>query len=126
EALWARSVRAFSRDSFFESPPHQPILGKRMAAFLCPADPLSQTPWRYSEFTVGFTDYLGVEGTDFKHQDGVLYLDSHVRTSDIRDGTSNTLAVGERPPSNDHNLGWWYAGWGQRKTGSADMVLGVR
>jgi prepilin-type processing-associated H-X9-DG protein len=37
-----------------------------------------------------------------------------------------TLAVGERPPSAELDFGWWYAGWGQAKDGSADMVLGVR
>jgi prepilin-type processing-associated H-X9-DG protein len=34
--------------------------------------------------------------------------------------------VGERPPSADDHYGWWYAGWGQKQTGSAEMVLGVR
>jgi hypothetical protein len=34
--------------------------------------------------------------------------------------------VGERPPSADGALGWWYAGEGQGGSGSADMVLGVR
>jgi prepilin-type processing-associated H-X9-DG protein len=46
--------------------------------------------------------------------------------TDISDGTSNTLMVGERPPSPDEAAGWWYAGWGQGKEGSADMVLGVQ
>ena len=32
----------------------------------------------------------------------------------------------ERPPSADFQFGWWYAGTGQRFTGSADVVLGVR
>jgi len=59
-------------------------------------------------------------------KDGVLFLDSSVRLSDIRDGTSNTLMVGERPPSPDFILGWWYAGWGMDQTGSGDAVLGVR
>jgi prepilin-type processing-associated H-X9-DG protein len=35
------------------------------------------------------------------------------------------LIVGERPPSADGLLGWWYAGWGQSKDGSAEMVLGA-
>ena len=48
------------------------------------------------------------------------------RMSSITDGTSHTLLVGERPPSADLQFGWWYAGIGQRFTGSADHVLGVR
>src|SRR5206468_10908697 len=36
------------------------------------------------------------------------------------------LLVGERPPSPDFQFGWWYAGVGQRLTGSADIVLGAR
>ena len=44
----------------------------------------------------------------------------------IADGTSNTLMLGERPPSADFQFGWWYTGVGQRGTGSADLILGVR
>ncbi len=48
-----------------------------------------------------------------------------MRLGDITDGTSHTLMAGERPPSSDNSLGWWYAGTGQSQDGSADMVLGV-
>src|SRR5207244_2898670 len=68
----------------------------------------------------------GVEGTNQTTKDGVLFLDSRVRLEDVKDGTSHTLMVGERPPSADLVFGWWYAGWGQSKDGSGDMVLGVR
>lgn len=41
-------------------------------------------------------------------------------------GTSNTLMLGERPPSSDLQFGWWYVGVGQQLTGSADLILVVR
>jgi prepilin-type processing-associated H-X9-DG protein len=75
---------------------------------------------------VAFTIYLGVEGISQFTQDGMLFLDSTVRLTDALDGLSNTLLVGERPPSTDEVWGWWYAGEGQGKDGSGDMVLGVR
>jgi prepilin-type processing-associated H-X9-DG protein len=53
-------------------------------------------------------------------------VNSRVRYADILDGLSNTLMVGERPPSADLWEGWWYAGWGCDGEGRADMVLGVR
>jgi prepilin-type processing-associated H-X9-DG protein len=65
-------------------------------------------------------------GTSFPLSDGVLFIDSRVRIADITDGTSNTIIVGERPPSADFWYGWWYAGYGQQGTGSGDMLLGAR
>jgi hypothetical protein len=55
----------------------------------------------------------------------MLYLDSKVRFGDVADGLGQTLLAGERPPSANLMLGWWYGGWGQSKDGSAEMVLGV-
>jgi prepilin-type processing-associated H-X9-DG protein len=73
-----------------------------------------------------FTSYLGVSGLDYSTRDGVLFQDSEVRFAEILDGTSNTLMLGERPPSTDLQFGWWYAGIGQLWTGSGDLILGVR
>jgi prepilin-type processing-associated H-X9-DG protein len=73
---------------------------------------------------VAFTDYLGVAGRNQSDHDGILFDASNIRLADILDGTSNTLMVGERPPSSDLFFGWWYAGVGQNQDGSADMLLG--
>src|SRR5262249_12279445 len=49
-----------------------------------------------------------------------------VRMADVTDGLTNTIMVGERPPSTDLEFGWWFAGWGQAGEGSCDVVLGTR
>jgi prepilin-type N-terminal cleavage/methylation domain-containing protein/prepilin-type processing-associated H-X9-DG protein len=75
---------------------------------------------------VAFTTYLGVNGQDFTTRDGIFYLDSKTRTAEIRDGLSNTILIGERPPSTDQWFGWWYAGYGQLGTSSLDSLMGAR
>ena len=56
-----------------------------------------------------------------------LYINSSVNLVKILDGTSNTVMVGERPPSNDLYYGWMWAGSGDSPYfGTTDVVLGVR
>jgi prepilin-type processing-associated H-X9-DG protein len=124
EALWDEALYAFGQNKFFESLPHRGILSRVLPVFTCPSDGRTSEPVNFGAFSVGLTSYQGVEGTNQLRHDGVLFLDSRVRFADIRDGTSNTLMVGERPPNPRMNLGWWYAGWGQEKDGSCDSVLG--
>jgi prepilin-type N-terminal cleavage/methylation domain-containing protein/prepilin-type processing-associated H-X9-DG protein len=111
----------------FFNPPHTG-LSTVVPVFLCPSDGRVVTP-QVSERTktlAAFTSYLGVSGKDYASKDGVLFQDAHVALLEIADGTGNTLLLGERPPSTDFQFGWWYAGIGQRRTGSADLILGVR
>lgn len=127
--LWDLEKAAYAIDRDFLSPPHYEYRAQVLKVFACPADGRSTRPGQPTPnpaFLFGFTFYLGVEGTNYLTMDGVLYLDSRTRVTDITDGTSNTLLVGERPPSPDQQFGWWYAGWGQAQSGSMDMVLGVR
>lgn len=126
DELWSRTMQAFAQDrDFLHNPPHTG-LATVVRAFTCPADPRTLQPGGRKSRPRAFTSFLGVEGTDQTSRDGVLFMDSNVRLGDVTDGTSTTLMVGERPPSADLVLGWWYAGWGQSRDGSADMVLGVR
>jgi prepilin-type processing-associated H-X9-DG protein len=102
----------------------------------CPADPRGELVCLDaandgSNKRVALTDYLGVVGRnqykESQGQDGILYVNAAVSINSISDGTSNTLIVGERPPSNNLLYGWMWAGVGDMpKFGSADVVLGVR
>lgn len=95
--------------------------------YQCPSDPdAGQPQWTHEFRLVALTSYLGVNGTDWEREDGVLFLNSALRLAEIPDGQSNTLLIGERPHSPDFWYGWWYAGHGQLGTGSGDMLLGVR
>ncbi|MEO2088475.1 MAG: DUF1559 domain-containing protein, partial [Gemmataceae bacterium] len=125
QALWDQSLVAFGKSKFFLLPVHAQILGHTVKLFVCPSDSRVLSPVDRAPFRLAFTSYLGSEGTNQTTRDGLFFLDSRVRLAEITDGTSHTVAAGERPPSTDLIFGWWYAGWGQAKDGSADSVLGA-
>jgi prepilin-type N-terminal cleavage/methylation domain-containing protein/prepilin-type processing-associated H-X9-DG protein len=124
DSIWTEAVHEYSRDPFFLATPPHKGLERIIPLYLCPSENRKLQNYALL-FQAGFTCYLGVSGTNQDKQDGVMFLDSRVRLTDIKDGTSNTVMVGERPPSAFGDMGWWYAGWGQAKNGSCDSVLGV-
>lgn len=125
--LWQITEDAYQQSSSpFKNPPHVG-LATAIRIYSCPADGRAEQRGMapIDKFLVAFTNYLGVSGKDLTTLDGILFRDSHVRMADITDGMSQTLLAGERPPSANLQFGWWYAGVGQKFTGSCDVVLGV-
>jgi prepilin-type processing-associated H-X9-DG protein len=109
----------------FNSPPHIGLM-TTIQTFGCPADTRVLHPQQTtSGKTVAFSSYLGVSGVSTPGRDGVLFPDSRITFSDIGDGLSQTLLIGERPPSADLQFGWWYAGLGQTRDGSCDQIMGI-
>lgn len=119
--------------------PANPALGTQVKTLICPADARElliisgSQAGIYPSSNVAFTGYLGVAGLqgDEAYEgegpaQGILYWGSAVSFADITDGSSNTLMVGERPPSADLHYGWWFAGAGYNGSGDGDVVLGAR
>jgi prepilin-type N-terminal cleavage/methylation domain-containing protein/prepilin-type processing-associated H-X9-DG protein len=127
--------------AFWLGPPQaNPALGTFVQTWTCPADSrqllVATVPDGYGHtLNVAFTAMLGNAGSGIgtpgpngadNTDDGVLYWQSKIRLTDITDGTSNTLFLGERPPSQDLNYGWWFAGAGWDGNGVGDVFMLAR
>ncbi len=132
QPLWDQTTVDFRRvpDPYSRNPAHA-ARSVVLAVVGCPSDWRVRTAWDLAlpsapSDRVALTSYLGNLGTNRSRPDGVLYRNSRVRIEHIADGASNTLLVGERPPTPELLYGWWYAGDGLGGTGAIDVVLGVR
>jgi prepilin-type processing-associated H-X9-DG protein/prepilin-type N-terminal cleavage/methylation domain-containing protein len=125
--VWNTAVAAYQASP--TSPPYtvQHIgIQTPMKLFSCPLDErLGRAHLTYLRLFVAGTSYLGVNGTNYLLDDGLYYYASSIRLTDITDGTSTTLAIGERPPSPDYWYGWWYTSPVAGQQG-AFTVMGVR
>jgi prepilin-type N-terminal cleavage/methylation domain-containing protein/prepilin-type processing-associated H-X9-DG protein len=94
--------------------------GKPVFSFECPSDPRSTKLGSGSttggNVTAGLTWYLGVTGSEWRFPSSLVNSANWgifqpnqlgVRLTSIKDGSSNTLMVGERPPAPDLSWGWW-------------------
>ncbi len=104
-----------------------------IAAHTCPSDGQESIDPCPVEENWRTTNYVGVMGAGRNNNvvspggakcgeyytDGVFYLDSRTRIADISDGTSNTMAIGERT----YNLRSWTKGATDYGTPSSHMCV---
>jgi prepilin-type processing-associated H-X9-DG protein len=121
--LWVNTQTAFAKDPRFSGPAHTGNRTSLIVQYLCPSEVRTLANPQPENTFEAFTHYLGVSGD--RDGSGLLFLNSQTRIGEVLDGTSQTLLVGERPPSADDRFGWWYAGVGQQADGNLDTHMAV-
>ncbi len=131
-----RDADVYARSQSYPwSSPGNPALGRFLPIWACPMDSrqlvTSWVDFNSQSVYVGFTGVLGVNGTGKGRNDGVI-CNTRVTLTTVPDGTSNTLMLGERPPSRSLKYGWWFAGAGYydpqttpAQDGTGDVTLGT-
>ena len=97
---------------------HNPVGMRAITVLRCPTEVLALN----THNGYGLTSYLGVAGTAVLREDGVMHRWLTVRLSDIVDGTSGTLMIGERPAVRHGGESEWYGNWGSTCCGAAQLL----
>ncbi len=109
--LWKLAWQAQRLDRSGNSLPHYLVREKTIPVYLCPSE-ARKTGGGWHGLVWGLTSYQGVAGTGIARNDGMFHRNFTVRFTDVMDGTSNTLLIGERPPGPRGMFGAWYSDWG--------------
>ena len=122
EGLAAQVTNAQKVDPYwvYDNPPHVG-LATVVKPYLCPADGRGGGPHLDRDgVSAAYTDFIATSGG----RDSVLANWPGTRIATITDGTSATLAVGERPPPDTLQAGKWYTFFHPYGVGKWDQAYG--
>ncbi len=108
DTLWRAALEAHQTGVFdYENPPHAP-LATVVKVYACPWDTRLSAPITDDkELKAAYGSYWGTLGPG-PGEDGVIRNVRGVQVSEIADGSSNTVMIGERPPQGKRLSGNWY------------------
>jgi prepilin-type processing-associated H-X9-DG protein/prepilin-type N-terminal cleavage/methylation domain-containing protein len=108
-ALWDQTVAAYTAEPSPWKGPHLDLMSRVVHLYGCPLDSRIASAHSDTEgYTASYTSYLAITGSWPGRRDGCFPGLTGIAFADITDGLSNTLMVGERPPSATLDAGWWY------------------
>jgi hypothetical protein len=109
EPLWSATFAAYRLDPIpLHNPPHVGY-ATVFKTVVCPADARLLSPRADPQgVTTALGSYLGISGVTVFNGNGVFGPRPGIRLTDILDGTSSTIVVGERPPPDTFQAGRWY------------------
>src|SRR5262249_22731046 len=100
-------------------PDYSSLWGTKLPLSNCPSDPRGDFIWTSAPYSAGLTWYVAVAGIDFVDthsstiRSGILAY-THIGNTDqggtisqVTDGLSNTVMIGERPPGPNSYYGFW-------------------